>query len=108
VVEAMDPLPRGSRDDDGRIREEEARGFARVVVQKFSAYFNLTRWTEQRFYEDPAASREGRAERKVVEAPSAPSNPPPPSEPPPSFVPPPPPATLPPPPTEAPPEPKGN
>ncbi|MDP1831368.1 MAG: hypothetical protein Q8K67_04865 [Geothrix sp.] len=54
VVEAMDPLPRGSRDDDGRIREEEAKGFARVVVQKLSATFQWTRFTEQRFYEDPA------------------------------------------------------
>ncbi len=55
VVEAMDPLPYGSQDDDGRIREEEARGFARVVVQKLSADFRWTRWTEQRFYLDPAA-----------------------------------------------------
>lgn len=54
VVEAMDPLPRGHRDDDGRIREEEAKGFARVVVQKLTAYFRWTRFTEQRFYEDPA------------------------------------------------------
>lgn len=57
VVEAMDPLPRGHRDDDGRIREEEAKGFARVVVQKLSAYFQWTRFTEQRFYEDPARRR---------------------------------------------------
>jgi hypothetical protein len=100
VVEAMDPLPPGRRDDDGRIREEEARGLARVVVQKFSAYFHLTRWTEQRFYEDPAASREGRTERRVAEPGQAPA------EPPPSFVPPPPPSSLPPPPTQAAPEPK--
>lgn len=58
VVDAMDPLPRGHRDDDGRIREEEAKGFARVVVQKLSAHFRWTRFTEQRFYEDPAARRE--------------------------------------------------
>jgi len=58
VVDAMDPLPRGHRDDDGRIREEEAKGFARVVVQKLSAHFQWTRFTEQRFYEDPAAKRE--------------------------------------------------
>jgi len=55
VVEAMDPLPRGYRDDDGRIREEEARGFARVVVQKLTAYFQWTRFTDQRFYEDPTS-----------------------------------------------------
>ena len=58
VVEAMDPLPRGARDDDGRIREEEAKGFARVVVQKLSTRFQWVRLTEQRFYEDPAARRE--------------------------------------------------
>jgi len=57
VVEAMDPLPRGHRDDDGRIREEEAKGFARVVVQRLSAYFQWTRFTEQRFYEDPTQKR---------------------------------------------------
>lgn len=58
VVEAMDPLPPGSRDDDGRIREEEARGFARVVVQKLAADFQWTRFTEQRFYVDPAPRKE--------------------------------------------------
>jgi hypothetical protein len=58
VVGAMDPLPRGLRDDDGRIREEEAQGFARVVVQKLSSYFQLVRYADQRFYEDPAARRE--------------------------------------------------
>lgn len=58
VVEAMDPLPAGSRDDDGRIREEEARGFARVVVQKLSADFQWTRLMEQRFYVDPSPRKE--------------------------------------------------
>ena len=71
VVEAMDPLPRGSRDDDGRIREEEAKGFARVVVQKLSSFFQWTRSTEQRFYEDPAP--------KKVEAPVPPATEPPPA-----------------------------
>lgn len=56
VVEAMDPLPPGSRDDDGRIREEEARGFARVVVQKLSTDFQWTRRTEQQFYQGPAVA----------------------------------------------------
>jgi len=73
VVEAMDPLPPGYRDDDGRIREEEARGFARVVVQKLSAYFQWTRFTEQRFYEDPSAPRrEPPAPRPPVEPPPPP------------------------------------
>jgi hypothetical protein len=98
VVEAMDPLPRGYRDDDGRIREEEAKGFARVVVQRLSVYFQLARQTEQRFYEDPS----GRKERaltprtgeppapQAIQPPTAPPvNPPPP----PPMDPPPPPAT---------------
>jgi hypothetical protein len=72
VVEAMDPLPRGYRDDDGRIREEEAKGFARVVVQKLSATFQWTRFTEQRFYEDPAAKRDELPTQRPVEPPPAP------------------------------------
>jgi len=73
VVEAMDPLPRGYRDDDGRIREEEAKGFARVVVQKLTAYFQWTRFTEQRFYEDPAPKRVDEVPApKVAEPPPAP------------------------------------
>ena len=72
VVEAMDPLPRGYRDDDGRIREEEAKGFARVVVQKLTAYFQWTRFTEQRFYEDPAPKRVDETPApKVAEPPPA-------------------------------------
>lgn len=56
--EAMDPLPPGSRDDDGRIREEEAKGFARVVVRKLADDFGWMRVTEQRFYEGPTLKRE--------------------------------------------------
>ena len=98
VVEAMDPLPRGSRDDDGRIREEEAKGFARVVVQKLSAYFQLLRGTDQRFYGDSSAPR-----------PAAPLSPPSsePLTPPPTAPPPPPPAVIPPPPGSGS-EPKSN
>ncbi len=91
MVEAMDPLPPGARDDDGRIREEEARGFARVVVQKLSLDFHWVRLSEQRFYEDPASSRTVRpAFREVEPVPPIPQ---------PTFVPPPPPP-MPPPPTE--------
>ena len=88
VVEAMDPLPRGYRDDDGRIREEEAKGFARVVVQKLSAYFQLVRHTEQRFYGDPSGRREAPPVPKVLDGPPPP--PPMPPPPPPSQIPPPP------------------
>ncbi len=72
VVEAMDPLPRGYRDDDGRIREEEAKGFARVVVQKLSSYFQWTRFTEQRFYEEPTVRQEELPTPKTVGLPPAP------------------------------------
>lgn len=92
VVEAMDPLPRGYRDDDGRIREEEAKGFARVVVQKLSSYFQWTRFTEQRFYgEGGVITESAPAPRPAV-----------PPTPPPMEPPPPPPATLPPPPPPSP------
>jgi hypothetical protein len=94
VVEAMDPLPRGYRDDDGRIREEEAKGFARVVVQKLSAEFRWTRYSEQRYYGVAPGYQE-------------PARPLTPVTPPPTAPPPPPPATLPPPPPTTPPaEPK--
>lgn len=99
VVEAMDPLPRGYSDDDGRIREEEAKGFARVVVQRLSADFQWTRYSEQRFYQDPNAPREAPAPRKVL-------SPPPP--PPPTLPPPPPPSLEPPPPPSGPPPPPGT
>ena len=92
VVEAMDPLPRGYRDDDGRIREEEAKGFARVVVQKLSSYFQLTRFTEQRFYGDPVSTRG----ETLVPSPVEPPTPPPTDPPPPPPTEPPPPPTNPP------------
>jgi len=89
VVNAMDPLPPGYREDDGRIREEEAKGFARVVVQKLSAYFQWTRFTEQRFYGDGPQKERTEPPAPRLTAPSVP----PPTEPPP-----PPPGVLPPPP----------
>jgi hypothetical protein len=92
VIDAMDPLPRGYRDDGGRIREEEAKGFARVVVQKLAMYFQWTRFTEQRFYGVAPGYQE----------PASPSTP---ATPPPMAPPPPPPADLPPPPPTAPPPP---
>ncbi len=54
VVEAMDPLPPGIRDDPDRILEEEAKGFSRVVVRKLSEDLHILRVTEQRFYLPPA------------------------------------------------------
>jgi hypothetical protein len=97
VVDAMAPLPRGYRDDDDRIREEEAAGFARVVVQKLSSYFHLTRFTEQRFIGDPGFRRRDAAPRPVEPPSPAPLEPPPP-----------PPANPPPPPAEPQPLPPAN
>lgn len=54
VVASMDPLPSGSRDDADRIREEEAKGFARVVVRRLSEDFHMMAVSEQRFYQPPA------------------------------------------------------
>ena len=107
VVEAMDPLPRGYREDDGRIREEEAKGFARVVVQKLSAYFQLLRGTDQRFYGDAGAPKSEVPARRFAEPQAPPSAEPP--TPPPTAPPPPPPAVIPPPPAPGSlPEPKPN
>ncbi|MFN8010040.1 MAG: hypothetical protein U0P81_01415 [Holophagaceae bacterium] len=39
VIDAMDPLSRADAEDDGRIREEEARAFSRVVVWKLQEQF---------------------------------------------------------------------
>ena len=98
VVDAMDPLPPGLREDDGRIQEEEARGLARVVVHKLSVAFQLTRFSDQRWYEDPAAIRESWPAARGLESPPQTPPPPPPAVPPPPPPPPPPVAPLPPPP----------
>jgi hypothetical protein len=42
VIDAMDPLSRADAEDDGRIREEEARAFSRVVVWKLQEEFGWT------------------------------------------------------------------
>ncbi len=39
VIEAMDPLSRADAEDEGRIREEEARAFSRVVVGRLQEQF---------------------------------------------------------------------
>lgn len=71
VVEAMDPLPPGARDDDGRIREEEAKGFARVVVRKLADDFGWMGVTEQRFYQPPADKSRLPEEKPVPQAPKS-------------------------------------
>ncbi|MDP2876326.1 MAG: hypothetical protein Q8O00_09085, partial [Holophaga sp.] len=39
VIDAMDPIRQADREDQYRIREEEAKGFARVVVSKIQERF---------------------------------------------------------------------
>lgn len=59
VIEAMDPLSRADAEDDGRIREEEARAFSRVVVWKLQEHFGWSPrprpsfWGERRAEEGP-------------------------------------------------------
>jgi len=40
VIDAMDPLSASEKDDEFRVREEEAKAFARVVVFKIQERFN--------------------------------------------------------------------
>lgn len=53
VVDAMDPLSRREADDVGRIREEEARAFARVVVTKLQEIFGWSGHGTPTFYRAP-------------------------------------------------------
>ena len=50
VIEAMDPLSRADAEDDGRIREEEARAFSRVVVWKLQDQFGWSPRPSPSFY----------------------------------------------------------
>ncbi len=53
VIDAMDPLSRREADDEGRIREEEARAFARVVVAKLQDRFGWSAHGSPTFYAPP-------------------------------------------------------
>ena len=53
VIDAMDPLSRREADDDSRIREEEARAFARVVVGKLQERFGWSAHGSPTFYKAP-------------------------------------------------------
>lgn len=82
VIDAMDPLSRREADDPGRIREEEARAFSRVVIGKLQDRFGWSGHGTPMFYRAPA---EKSAEEKTdvpVEAaeptPVEPATPPPP------------------------------
>jgi hypothetical protein len=50
VIDAMDPLSRADAEDEGRIREEEARAFSRVVVWKLQEHFGWTPKPQPSFY----------------------------------------------------------
>jgi len=71
VIDAMDPLGRAERDDQFRVREEEARAFARVVVFKIQERFNWMPLPKPSWYgAKEGAPREDDA--PVVEAPKSP------------------------------------
>ncbi|MBL0209588.1 MAG: hypothetical protein IPQ13_01540 [Holophagaceae bacterium] len=53
VIDAMDPLSRREAEDVGRIREEEARAFARVVVGKLQDRFGWSAHGSPMFYRAP-------------------------------------------------------
>lgn len=50
VVDAMDPLSRVDGEDPARVREEEARAFARVVTSKLQEHFGWTTRPTSSFY----------------------------------------------------------
>lgn len=64
VIEAMAPLGASERDDEFRIREEEARAFARVIVGKLQDRFDWAPKDRPSFY--------GASEVRPAEPPPAP------------------------------------
>jgi len=66
VIEAMRALAASEQDDAGRIREEEARALARVVVRKLEERFGWTAKTQPDYYGLPKpAEPEPRKEGEV-------------------------------------------
>lgn len=53
VIDAMDPLRRADTDDPARVREEEARAFARVVVGSLQERFNWATRSTPAWYRAP-------------------------------------------------------
>jgi hypothetical protein len=81
VIDAMDPLSRREADDVGRIREEEARAFARVVIAKLQERFGWSAHGSPTFYRAPGEkSFEEKAEAATKPSGQVPaeSTPPPP------------------------------
>lgn len=70
VIEAMDPLRAADKEDDFRIREEEAKAFARVVVSRIQERFNWLPLAKPSWYGVKAGSpRED--EGPAIESPKA-------------------------------------
>lgn len=63
VLDAMDPLRHADKDDPQRVREEEARGFARVVVGRLAERFQWPLRREPSWFRspEPTAAPEGPA-----------------------------------------------
>ena len=83
VIDAMDPLSRREADDVGRIREEEARAFARVVISKLQDRFGWSAHGSPTFYRAPnekAPDEKADTSSKPVEQPPTESTPPPPHD----------------------------
>lgn len=81
VIDAMDPLSHREADDVDRIREEEARAFARVVVAKLQERFGWSAHGSPTFYRAPGrpASEEKAdpSSRPAEQAGAEPAPPPP-------------------------------
>lgn len=74
VINAMDPLRRSEADDPARVREEEARAFARVIVWRLQDEFGWTTRSKPSFYRPegaPAEERPAAAEPPRTEAPKS-------------------------------------
>lgn len=82
VVDAMDPLRGRDRDDEVRIREEEAKAMARVVVAKLQDRFGWTAKPNPTFYHgegtQPAPEGTAAAEAMPPAQPTPPAPPVPP------------------------------
>lgn len=53
VLDAMDPLRNADKEDPQRVREEEAKGFARVVVSRMSEKFHWPLRRDASWYRGP-------------------------------------------------------
>jgi len=73
VIDAMDPLSSSEKDDEFRIREEEAKAFARVVVFKIQERFNWLPLAKPSWY----GVKEGVSREEEPPAPEAPKVAPP-------------------------------